>query len=252
LRHTVNRGALLPTCAVLYFQGKSSQAVLEYPMELPCYKCGALVEEGRPFCPHCAAPQIRVLLPEPVAASPLGQVALAQHTANELPASQTVPVLALPMRWSQALRPCALAAIVASVLMSLGLNPFVAMLVVGFLAVVFFRSGRREISISFTTGAALGALSGLLWFAISAILETVIVLVTHKGDELRTELINRVQQAATQTTDPQVLAVFDRLKTPGGIEFLMLTGIFFAFLAAIVLGSLGGVVGSSLFGRPRA
>ena len=37
-------------------------------MEQPCYKCRQLVEEGRPFCPHCGAPQIRVLVAEPVAA----------------------------------------------------------------------------------------------------------------------------------------------------------------------------------------
>jgi hypothetical protein len=222
-------------------------------MEQPCYKCGQLVEEGRPFCPHCAAPQIRVLIPEPVpaAGSFAEAVAISQHP-GDLPASQTVPVLALPMRWSQALKPCALAALVASLLMSLGLNPFVAMFSVGFLAVVFYRQGHRELIVKATSGAALGALGGLLWFAMSAILETSIVLFMHKGPELRTELIARIQQAATQTSDPQVLAMFDRLKTPGGLEFLMLTGIFFAFLAAIVLAGLGGALSGAIFSRRRS
>ena len=34
-------------------------------MEQPCYKCGQTVEEGIPFCPHCSAPQIRVVVAEP-------------------------------------------------------------------------------------------------------------------------------------------------------------------------------------------
>jgi hypothetical protein len=221
-------------------------------MEQPCYKCGQAVEEGRPFCPHCAAPQIRVVLPEPVPTA--GSFAEAISTSNEhvdLPASQTVPVLALPMQWSQALKPCALAAIVASLLMSMGLNPFVAMFSVGFLAVVFYRQGRREVNVKARTGAALGSLSGLLWFAMSAILETSLILVTHKGGELRAELLSRVQQAASQTSDPQVVAVFDRLKTPDGLQMLMLLGIIFALLASIVLGALGGAVAGTIFKRRR-
>ena len=217
-------------------------------MEQPCYKCGQAVDEGRPFCPHCAAPQIRVVIAEPIAVSaPFAETAPA--TSDELPSSHTIPVLAIPMRWSQALKPCALAALVASLLMSLGLNPFVAMFSVGFLAVVFYRQGRREVPIRPTAGAGLGALGGLLWFAMSVLLETLVVLFLHKGPELHSQLIAKIQQAASQTNDPQVLAVFERFKTPGGLQFLMLTGLFFAFLASIVLAGLGGALGGAIFGR---
>jgi hypothetical protein len=153
------------------------------------------------------------------------------------------------MQWSQAFRPCALAALVASLLMTLGLNPFVAMFSVGFLAVVFYRQSRREILMRPTIGAGLGALAGLLWFAMSSILEALIVILFHKGAELSSELIKRIQQAASQTSDPQVIAVFDRLKSPGGLQLLMLTGLIFAFLAAIVLGGLGGMLGGAILGR---
>jgi hypothetical protein len=83
----------------------------------------------------------------------------------------------------------------------------------------------------------------------SSVLEALIVIVLHKGPELRNELMIRIQQAASQTSDPQVLAIFDRFKTEGGLEFLMLTGLFLAFLAAIVLGSLGGALGGAILGR---
>jgi len=218
-------------------------------MEHPCYKCGQTVEEGIAFCPHCAAPQIRVVVAEP---APVPLTFAAATTAQEsapLPASQTVPVLALPMQWSEAFRPCALAALVASLLMALGLNPFVAMFSVGFLAVVFYRQRRRGVVLKPRTGAGLGALAGLLWFAISSILEALVVILFHKGPELSSELVKRIQQAASQTSDPQVLAVFDRLKSPGGLEVLMLTGLVFAFLASIVLGGLGGLLGGAILGR---
>jgi hypothetical protein len=219
-------------------------------MEQPCYSCGQTLQQGIPFCPHCSAPQIRVIIAEPGLA-PAGKADAAASSQNSavLPASETIPVLALPMRWSQAVRPCALAALLASLLMSLGLNPFVAMFSVGFLAVVFYRQGRREIAIKPASGAGLGVLGGLLWFAMSSIFESLFIIFLHKGPELRNELLTKIQQATSKTSDPQVLAMFERLKTPGGLEILMLTGLVVAFLAAIVLAGLGGALGAAILGR---
>jgi hypothetical protein len=215
-------------------------------MERPCYKCGQSVDEGIPFCPHCSAPQIRVVVAEPMSPVP---VLAAAETGPVLPASQTVPVLALPMQWSQALKPCLLAGVVASGLMFLGLHPFVAMVSVGFLAVIFYRQSRPEIMIKTGSGAGIGSLAGLLWFAMSSVFEAVTVTLFHKGPELRAAILAKIQETASQTTDPQVLALFDRLKTPGGFEFLMLAGLVFAFFASIVLGGLGGALGGAILGR---
>jgi hypothetical protein len=75
------------------------------------------------------------------------------------------------------------------------------------------------------------------------------VAILHRGGEIRNELISRIQQAASQTSDPQTLAMFDRFKTPGGLEFLMLFGLIFGFAAAIVLSGVGGALGAVIFGR---
>lgn len=220
-------------------------------MEQSCYKCGYVIEEGRPFCPHCSAPQIRVMISEPIAAAPIGEAAAIPQASGALPASQTVPVLAVPMHWSQAIKPCALAALAASLLMSLGLNPLVAMLVVGFLAVIFYRQGHPGALINAVAGARLGALSGLLWFAISSILEAAVVLLLHKGPEIRQGLLTVIDQAAARTTDPQALAMFQHFKTSDGIELLMIVGLICAFFAAIVLGALGGALGGSVLGSRK-
>jgi hypothetical protein len=219
-------------------------------MEQPCYKCGQAIEEGIPFCPHCSAPQIRVIVAEPVPV-PAIPAEPSVASASALPASATVPVLALPMSWSGAIKPCALAALVACLLMALGLNLLVAMISVGFLAVVFYRPQRRDAAIKAGTGARLGALSGLLWFAISSIYEALVVILFHKGDELRKELLAAIAQAASRSSDPQTLAVFDRLKTPEGLQFMMIFFIVFGFFMAILLASLGGALGASLFGRQK-
>ena len=130
-------------------------------MEQPCYKCGQTVEEGIPFCPHCSAPQIRVMVAEPVPPAALADQLLRPRQAS-LPASQTVPVLALPMQWSQALKPCVLAELVASGSMLLGLHPFVAMVSVGFLAVIFYRQRRPEIAIDHSRRERVWVLCGSL------------------------------------------------------------------------------------------
>lgn len=210
------------------------------------------MEEGRPFCPYCSAPQIRVVISEPVpAAVPVGELSAPPRIPADLPASQTVPVLAVPMHWSHAIRPCALAAFVASLLMSLGLTPFVAMLSVGLLAVVFYRQGHPEALLSAGAGARLGALSGLLWFAISSILQALIVLVLHKGPEIRQYLLTAINQAASRTSDPQTLAMLERFKTPDGVELLMIVGLIAAFFASIVLGALGGALGGAVLGNRK-
>ncbi len=210
------------------------------------------MEEGRPFCPHCGAPQIRVLIAEPVpAAAPLPDAAVIPQSEARLPASQTVPVLAVPMQWSQALRPCMLAAGLASLLTLLGLHPLVSALSVGFLAVLFYRQGHPGASVKPGTGARLGALSGLLCFAMASIVEALLVLILHKGNEIRQALLTAINQAATRTTDPQVLAMFDRFKSPEGLEFLMIFGILFGLVAAVVLAALSGALGGALLGPRR-
>lgn len=219
-------------------------------MEQPCFKCGQVVEEGRVFCPHCMAPQIRVVVAEPIpATTTFGEPSAITHSEVVLPATETVPVLALSMRWSHAIKPCALAAIVASVLMLLGLNLLVAMFSVGFLAVVFYRHGQPALELKAWAGARLGALSGLLWFATSCILEALLVLLLHRGSEVHKSLMDAIAQAAARTSDPQVLAIFERLKTPEGMEFLMIFFLVFGFFMAIILGAAGGALSGAVLGR---
>jgi hypothetical protein len=219
-------------------------------MEHSCYKCDYVIEDGRPFCPHCRAPQIRVLIAEAVSAPALHSDIGATPSDAGLPASQTVPVLAVPMQWSQALKPCTLAAVVTSLLMLVGLNPFVGMLMVGFLAVVFYRLGNPEASIRPGAGARLGALSGLICFALASIVEAVAVLGLHKGAEIRQALLTTINQAASRTSDPQALAMFERFKSPQGLEALMIFGILFGLVAGVLLAAVTGALGGAVL-RPR-
>ena len=220
-------------------------------MEQPCYKCGQLVDEGRPFCPHCAAPQIRVLIAEPVSTpAPLAEAAATSQAADTLPASQIVPVLALPMQWSQSAQPCALAALIAAVAIVLKLMvPLIAAIGAGFLAVAFYRRRNPDIALSAPSGARLGALCGLFCSGMTAILAALRIAILHEGGEIRNALLERIQQTAARYPDPQFQAGLDFWRSSAGLTVMMAVLLIFGIVTFLLLGTLGGALGGTILGR---
>jgi hypothetical protein len=164
-----------------------------------------------------------------------------------------VPLAYLPVRWGGTLQPCALAALISVLLIALGLNPFVAMLGAGILAVTFSRRRSPEVVLKAGTGARLGAISGLFCFGLFAMLEALRVAVFQEGPELRTAMLQAIQQAATKANDPQVTAALDYFKSPPGMVVLLLFAVVSVFFASIILGSIGGALaGAFLGGRDRS
>src|ERR1700730_17079732 len=150
-------------------------------MDHACYKCTQPVEDGVPFCAHCRAPQIRVVIPELSPATMSSADEASAQSSPPLTGSPSAPLSYLPMRWVGTLQPCALAALISVLLIALGLNPFVAMLGAGILSVIFYRRRSPEMVMKAGTGARLGAISGLFCFGMSAMLEALVVAVFHKG-----------------------------------------------------------------------
>src|SRR5690242_6383834 len=125
-------------------------------MEQPCYKCGQAVEQGVPFCPHCAAPQIRVVIAEPAMAGASLPDAAVIPTGDV--AAVPVPMLAISSPWSLAVRPCAFAALIAAVGMVCKLiAPVIAVIGAGFLAVAIYRRNHPVALLRAGIGARMGA-----------------------------------------------------------------------------------------------
>ena len=216
-------------------------------MEQPCYKCGQTVEEGVAFCPHCSAPQIRVVMAEPVPQPLTIAGAAATEDSEELPASQTVPVLAVPVRWSQALKPCALAALAATVLMYLGLYPPVGMLSAGFLAVVFFRQRRPGTPLK---AFRVGALAGILCSSIVSLFFALAVTSPDVREKLQDEAIKSEQKvAAWFPANPDIQASIDQLRTPQGFVTTLVEASIAFFVLSVLLAGLGGALGGAVFRR---
>ncbi len=221
-----------------------------FDMEQPCYKCGQAVEEGVPFCPHCSAPQIRVVVaePPPSAAIAATGIAPASNGSAVLPMAQVSP--GLPLRGAHVLRPCALAAIVACVLVLLGLNPFVAMVGVGFLAVVFYRQRLPGAPSNAIAGAGIGALGGLMFFAFIAAFMGLASAFPDFRTKFREQLIENAQKwAASRPAEPQIQAALDQLKTPEGFLMSMILAGFIFLIICPLIASIGGALAGAVFGR---
>jgi len=218
-------------------------------MDHPCHKCGHSIEDGRAFCSQCGAPQIRVSVAE--APVDLAEVDDSSPSGLHEPATgfPDVPLISISARWSNAIRPCALAAAVAVVLMFLGLNPFIAALGAGFLATTFSQRRSLVSSIRPAVAARLGALSGLLLFAMSTIFETLAVVVLHKGGEIRSEMLDKIQQAAMRYPGPEVAPFLDFAKSPDGFALILMASLAFGLAAFVVLGAVGGAVSAAIAGR---
>jgi hypothetical protein len=208
-------------------------------MDQPCYKCGQLVEEGRVFCPHCRAPQIRVIVAEPVPAVPVATAAQAQRTSSE-----TVPLIAVPMRWDQAAQPCAVAALIAALAMVFRLIvPVIAALGAGFLAVALYRRRNPEIAIHARTGARLGAVCGFFCFGMTAILAALRVAILHEGGKIRATLLDFIQQQSVRYPDPQSQPTLDFLRSPAGLLMMCVFSLVVGLIIFVLLGMLGGALG---------
>jgi hypothetical protein len=215
-------------------------------MEQPCYKCGQAVEESVPFCPHCRAPQIRVVVATPVPSPAVSAgVSEASQVSAALPNSSSV---ALPTHRVHFLKSAALAALVASILASLRLNIFVSMLGAGFLAVVFYRQQMPGIGIKAAVGARVGALSGLLFFVYFAAVAA--VASAFLGTNIREQILDNAQKwAASRPPEPQIQAALEQLKTPAGFIVAFVVGCVILLVVCVALASLSGSLAGVILSR---
>lgn len=214
-------------------------------MDQPCYKCDQMVEEGRVFCPHCRAPQIRVIVAEPAVVSAGDAASQAQ-----LAPSVAVPVLAVPMRWSDAAQPCAVAALIASLgMISKLINPVVAVIGAGFLAVALYRRRNPEIAMHARAGARLGAICGVFCSAMTGIMVALRVAILHQGGEIRASLLNVVDQQSALHADPQSQIVFNFFRSTPGLLSMLVFSLIAVMVTLILLGMLGGVLGGVTLGH---
>jgi endogenous inhibitor of DNA gyrase (YacG/DUF329 family) len=209
-------------------------------VEHSCPQCGTTVEDGRPFCPQCRAPQINVL----VAAPQAGIATVASHESDRnSPETAESGNFDRPARSANTIDSGAAvrAALKAGALgLFIGAIPIIGIPLTGALAVFFYR--RRSGSIvPAALGAQLGGAAGFFVFAIGALL-VIAVVGLHAQQQCVDTMITTFQKLGADTSDPNFQDRIRDVFTPSGQAL--------AFFITIVPASIGGTL-ASLFFRPR-
>lgn len=210
-------------------------------MEHPCYKCGASVEDGTPFCSRCNAPQIRVAGTASLAPVGTGPEAAIEQYASHAPVSSA-------LEWHHALPSAGIALLAAILLIVIGMPAGLGMLAAGFLSVVLYRRRCPATYLTAGMGARLGALTGALGFGVLAAILALWTAV-RSGKEIHDALLNYIQQYAARSSDPHMQQVMEIFNTPEGFTFIMILTLIMTLIAFTIFSSLGGAVGAFLLHR---
>ena len=237
-------------------------------MEHPCYRCQALVDEGIAFCPHCGAPQIRVAAPEesqpstpppPPAEFPSPPVQPAFPPEQWSPSGTVYPPPPPnAIRWDLAWRGALLAGIGAAILSAV---PFISvgcclwMLGAGAISVRLYQRRVPEASVTPGMGMKLGALTGMIAFAVNAAVTVVSFVALRSTGEFRKALDEQMQKQMASNPDPKVQEMVQRMMdwmtTPQGAATLIVLVLVFMAVMFVVFCGAGGAIGASMFGRRR-
>jgi hypothetical protein len=223
-------------------------------MDILCYKCGRSIEEGKPFCLQCGAPQIRVAMPE-VEAGPVAGNISSDVSANDvpiLPPPLGAPVLASGIEWPRAIRVCAIAASISILVMTLRLMvPPLAMLAAGCLAVILYQRRNAGWRVDARSGAQLGAVTAIFSSGVLAIFSAIIFAVLQSGGEIRQQVLDALQQVASRSNDPQMQATLELLKKPEGLADKLILAMVGFLLISVAAGSLAGALTGAFISRRK-
>jgi hypothetical protein len=203
-------------------------------MEHPCAKCSATVEDGMAFCPHCRAPQIRVVTVE----TSTGETTPPRFSQATPGMISSLRLPQPPILWNQALPAAAVGGAVGFLSMFVpfgALGP--AYLLGGALAVLIYR-WRAHILPAPGGGAKIGAASGAFGSLIIAII--FVGAYVYNPEELRKVFMQAVTQLSARGYDAQhIQQATDMLNSSSGLAsftvFLLVT-FFIIFVAGASIG----------------
>ena len=205
-------------------------------MDHPCHQCGASVEEGRPFCPHCRAPQVRVLVAEP----PEPVIVGADPTTTTDPLDGLTYRPAATTGLFRVALQAGLLGVIANII-PLGLG----MVLTGILAALLYHRAAGH-TLSSAKAARLGAMAGAIAFAVSSVLTVLAIVFFHAQDQFHDMLLKAIDQRAA-LSGPEVQATLQWMHTPEGFATILAFSMIFALAFSVLFSAVGCVIGAVLF-----
>jgi hypothetical protein len=209
-------------------------------VEHPCEKCGNPVEDGRPFCPHCRAPQVRV---EIAAQSPPSNFDIQAEAEADPPPDSPDRLPAYGPSERSIFRTALQAGLLG---VAANLIPFgVGMVLTGILAAWLHQRavGRK---LTTRTAARLGAEAGAIAFAVSALLTVVTIVLLHAQQQFRDLMMKAVEQRAGGAPDPEMQAALQWLHTPDGFALALAFSMVILLFLSVLFSAVGSMATAAL------
>jgi hypothetical protein len=207
-------------------------------VEHPCEQCGTEVEDGRPFCPKCRAPQVRVeiaALPPVAIAASAGLSVAPDHVSSTSLRSSGDPVF-----FRTALQAGLLGVMANFIPFGLG------MVLTGILAALLYhRAGTGTLRAG--RAARLGAVAGAITFAATAFLAVLAIVLLNGQQQFHDIMMKALEQSVANQSQPDVQSFLQWIHTAQGFEIVLALGMVGAVVLSMLLSAVGGVIGSTLF-----
>lgn len=195
------------------------------------------MEDGRPFCPKCRAPQVRVEL---AALTPDAIVSPVELEISPADLSPSLGSSTDPAFFRVALQ-AGLLGIMANLI------PFgLGMVLTGILSALLYhriapgtlRAGKA---------ARLGAVSGAISFVATALLIGLAIIMMNSQQKFHDFMMNAFEQSVARQSGPDVQSALQLIHTPQGFGIVLAFGMIGVLLLSIFFSAVGGVIGSALF-----
>lgn len=217
-------------------------------MEHVCHRCGTALNGSEPFCPHCAAPQLRY-----------------EASEDESPSANTLPTQRFSVRnpdvisWRDAIPAAILVALPAGLLSSL-LGVEALWGVAGGVAIISMYHRRTGTHLTSRMGWHIGAVLGLFAAVIAAAINGIALLVQryalHQGsildqhfhDIAETFTKMYVNQFASSNPDmaASLAGVLHFWVTPDGAAAMVLSNAVGLAVSLLLFAAIGGALGARL------
>jgi hypothetical protein len=205
----------------------------------PCARCGGSVEDGRPFCPQCRAPQIHVQVA--TTGGSIGGEGAADEPLVRIP---QVGSFGRPLSLQDGLFDRGVAvrsAIKAGALgIFIGMIPLLGFALTGFLAVYFYRN-EKGLAPAAGIGARLGGAAGVIVSAVNATF-TILIIIFHAQQKCIDQFTEIAQRIGVDTSVPQFQAALH--------EVFTVSGVLSSFIITLLLTSVGGALAALVLRQP--
>lgn len=149
------------------------------------------------------------------------------------------------IEWPDALRAALLCGFLEALFSLFGLGIIAG----GALSVALYRRRQSQVPISLSMGARLGAISGGMAWLFLTVITSVGILAFRTGDQIRQLIFDSMEQAAARNPTPQAQELLQYMKSQDGFAVMLALILIMTLVFFVVLSTLGGMLGSTLFSK---